>query len=54
MKQRRTPTQNKYIYKNDMTDFSQKMAEILNYGALNLAMAIGYKNRIFDVMTDLT
>ena len=36
-----------------MTDFAQKMTDILNHGALNLAMAIGYKNRIFDVMEDL-
>jgi len=36
-----------------MTDFSRKMTDILNYGALNLAMAIGYKNRIFDILEDL-
>jgi SAM-dependent methyltransferase len=36
-----------------MSDFAQKMTDILNYGALNLAMAIGYKNRIFDVLEDL-
>jgi 2-polyprenyl-3-methyl-5-hydroxy-6-metoxy-1,4-benzoquinol methylase len=36
-----------------MTDFAQKMTDILNYGALNLAMAIGYKNRIFDVLEEL-
>ncbi len=36
-----------------MTDFAQKMTDILNYGALNLAMGIGYKNRIFDVLEDL-
>ncbi len=36
-----------------MSDFSQRMTDILNYGALNLAMAIGYKNRIFDVLEDL-
>lgn len=36
-----------------MTDFSKKMTDILNYGALNLAMAIGYKNRIFDILEDL-
>ena len=33
--------------------FSGKMAEILNYGALNLAMAIGYKTRLFDVMDEM-
>ncbi len=36
-----------------MGDFSAKLQEILNYGALNLAMAIGYKNRIFDVLEEL-
>jgi len=36
-----------------MTDFAQKMTDILNYGALNLAMGIGYKNRIFDILEDL-
>ena len=30
--------------------FSKKMIEILNYGAINLAMAIGYQNGLFDVM----
>ena len=30
--------------------FSEKMVDILNYGALNLAMAIGYRNRLFDAM----
>ncbi|UCF93842.1 MAG: class I SAM-dependent methyltransferase [Desulfobacterales bacterium] len=30
--------------------FSKKMGEILNYGALNLAMAIGYRTGLFDVM----
>ena len=32
--------------------FSEKMTNVLNYGALNLAMAIGYKTRLFDVMDD--
>jgi SAM-dependent methyltransferase len=36
-----------------MSDFSRKMMDILNYGALNLALAIGYKNRIFDILEDL-
>jgi len=31
-------------------DFSEKMTDILNYGALNLAMAIGYKTGLFEVM----
>ena len=30
--------------------FSEKMTDILNYGALNLAMAVGYQTRLFDVM----
>ncbi len=29
------------------------MSDILNYGALNLAMAIGYKKQLFDVMENL-
>ena len=36
-----------------MSNFAQKMTDILNYGALNLAMGIGYKNHIFDVLEDL-
>ena len=32
------------------SDFSKRMATILNCGALNLAMAIGYRTRLFDVM----
>ncbi len=30
--------------------FSEKMTDILNYGAINLAMAIGYRTGLFDVM----
>jgi SAM-dependent methyltransferase len=30
--------------------FSEKIADILNYSALNLAMAIGYRTGLFDVM----
>jgi len=30
--------------------FSQKMVDILNYGALNLAMGIGYRLGLFDVL----
>ena len=33
-----------------MSDFSKRINEILNHGALNLAMAIGYKNQIFDIL----
>jgi len=34
----------------DSKSFSQKMTDILNYGALNLAMAIGYRTGLFDAM----
>jgi len=34
---------NNYI----MNDFSNRLNEILNHGALNLALAIGYKNPHF-------
>jgi ubiquinone/menaquinone biosynthesis C-methylase UbiE len=30
--------------------FPEKMIDILNYGAINLAMAIGYRTGLFDVM----
>jgi SAM-dependent methyltransferase len=33
--------------------FSERMTRILNHGALNLAMALGYRNRIFDVLEEL-
>ncbi len=33
-----------------MKPFSEKMTKILNYGALNLAMGLGYRTRLFDVM----
>ncbi|MEZ4549393.1 MAG: hypothetical protein R2860_04605 [Desulfobacterales bacterium] len=36
-----------------MTDFAQKMTDILNHGVLNLAMAIGYKKTGFLMMEDL-
>jgi ubiquinone/menaquinone biosynthesis C-methylase UbiE len=32
--------------------FSEKMIDILNYGAINLAMAIGYRTGLFDVMDE--
>ena len=35
---------------NVTEDFSQKMIDILNYGALNLAVGIGYRTKLFDVM----
>ena len=34
-------------------DFSKRMTDILNYGALNLAMAIGYETRLFDTMDEM-
>jgi ubiquinone/menaquinone biosynthesis C-methylase UbiE len=33
--------------------FSKKLIDILNAGALNLAMGIGYRTRLFDVMDEL-
>lgn len=33
-----------------MTDFSDKLIQILNYGSLNLALGIGYDLKIFDAM----
>ena len=36
-----------------MNDFSEKIIQILNHGALNLALGIGYGQGIFDVMDDL-
>ena len=36
-----------------MKDFSVRITEILNHGALNLALGIGYRNRIFEVLTEL-
>ncbi len=36
-----------------MKDFATKLTEILNQGSLNLALGIGYKNRIFDTLEDL-
>jgi ubiquinone/menaquinone biosynthesis C-methylase UbiE len=32
------------------SEFTERLSTILNYGALNLAMAIGYRTRLFDVM----
>ena len=36
-----------------MEDFAAKLIDILNKGALNLALGIGYKHRIFDTLADL-
>ena len=38
----------------EKNEFSKKMIDILNSGALNLALAIGYKVGLFDVMAALT
>jgi ubiquinone/menaquinone biosynthesis C-methylase UbiE len=35
-----------------MADFSDKLVQILNYGALNLGLGIGYALDIFDVMDE--
>ena len=37
-----------------MPHFAEKMTAILNHGALNLALAIGYKHRIFDTLEELS
>lgn len=34
--------------------FEQKFTDILNYSALNLAMAIGYRTHLFDVMSEVS
>ena len=34
-------------------DFSRRLTDILNHGALNLGLALGYQLKIFDVMADL-
>ncbi len=34
-------------------DFSQRLTDILNHGALNLGLALGYQLKIFDAMADL-
>jgi 2-polyprenyl-3-methyl-5-hydroxy-6-metoxy-1,4-benzoquinol methylase len=43
------------VNKSAMNDksFSDRMIDILNFGALNLAMAIGYRTHLFDVMDAL-
>jgi len=33
--------------------FARKMTDILNYGALNLAMGLGYRTGLFDVLDDI-
>jgi 2-polyprenyl-3-methyl-5-hydroxy-6-metoxy-1,4-benzoquinol methylase len=38
---------------NKQAAFAEKMTQILNGGALNLALALGYQLKIFDVMADL-
>ena len=35
-----------------MTDFSDKLVQILNYGSLNLGLGIEYALNIFDVMDE--
>lgn len=35
---------------NDVEAFQNKMVDILNHGALNLAMGLGYRTGLFDVM----
>ena len=38
---------------SDSNDFHEKMRAILNYGSLNLAMGLGYRVGLFDVMDAL-
>ena len=38
---------------SDQDTFSKKLTDILNYGSLNLAMGLGYRARLFDVMDTL-
>ncbi len=35
-----------------MKSFAEKMTDILNHGALNLAMGLGYRTHLFDVMDE--
>jgi hypothetical protein len=37
-----------------MGDFAQRMVDILIHGALNLAMAMGYKSQLFNIFEELT
>ena len=38
---------------NKKNKFAQKITNILNYGALNLALGIGYKTGLFDTMAEI-
>ena len=38
---------------DESTPFQEKMIDILNYGSLNLAMGLGYRAGLFDVMDSL-
>ena len=35
---------------DDARTFQDKMVDVLNYGSLNLAMGLGYRTGLFDVM----
>ena len=37
----------------DEKTFQEKMVDILNYGSLNLAMGLGYRAGLFDIMDAL-
>lgn len=41
------------IVEGQRTAFARKLTDILNYGALNLAMGMGYRARLFDAMDGL-
>ncbi|MCF8130100.1 MAG: class I SAM-dependent methyltransferase [Deltaproteobacteria bacterium] len=35
---------------SNQENFSEKLTDILNYGALNLGLGLGYRTRLFDIM----
>lgn len=43
---------NSVCMKKELGDFGEKLVQILNHGALNLALGMGYAHRIFDIMDD--
>jgi ubiquinone/menaquinone biosynthesis C-methylase UbiE len=42
-----------FPYHSEMNNFAERMTEILNSGALNIALALGYRNRIFDILEEM-
>jgi len=41
------------INKVKSEEFAERMMTILNHGALNLMISIGYRTRLFDAMSEL-